>query len=185
VFSSWLKANRVLGRSLFVPLTTAALFDLQREFHNFYPVPPALSMTLPHRNIERAHYFLTSLFALFWSCFPRPFHLGPLLAMYSPSAPLSKRPRSRSRQLRTLCATTGTLSRSPNHSHCPLSLRNGTLLNLGQAYLDRYRISKTGQDFQLAMHTFEHARSQNWSSAVSLDRVRNYALAGMRASGSE
>jgi len=32
-------------------------------------------MTLPHRNIERAYYFLTS--ALFLSCFPRSVHLAP------------------------------------------------------------------------------------------------------------
>ncbi len=45
----------------------------------------------------------------------------------------------------------------------------GVLLNnLGQAYLDRYRISKTSQDLKSATDTYEQARSQNKSSPVSL-----------------
>lgn len=45
----------------------------------------------------------------------------------------------------------------------------GILLNnLGQAYLDRCRVSKTGQDLQSAMDTFNRARSQNGSFPVSL-----------------
>ena len=43
----------------------------------------------------------------------------------------------------------------------------GVLLNnLGQAYLDRYRISKTGQDLQSARDTFERARLHNRSSTA-------------------